>query len=97
MEETATGDAAGTTEPTVSMTGVPTDGTTWALEALALEELTADGGTVAPALVLVTTAGPVTDGVEAEGVKWESLSEWEWRSGCCPVEVLLLLPLAVLV
>lgn len=66
------------------MTGVPTDGT------LALEEL------VAPVLA----AGPVTeddDGVEAEGVKWESLSEWEWRSGCCPVEVLLLLPLAVLV
>lgn len=87
FEEAATGDAA-ETEPTVSMTGVPTDGT------LALEELTDVG------LAPVLAAGPVTeddDGVEAEGVKWESLSEWGWRSGCCPVEVLLLLPLAVLV
>lgn len=85
--EEATGDAAGT-EPTVSMTGVPTDGTL-----VALEELT---DAVAPPVL----AGPVTedddDGVEAEGIKWESLSEWEWRSGCGPV-VLLLLPLAVLV
>lgn len=80
------GDAAGTIEPTLSMTGVPTEGTT------ALEELTS-----------ALAAGTVTeDDEEAEGVKWESLSElWaEWRSGSCgpaAVLLLLLLPLAVLV
>lgn len=71
------------------MTGVPPEGT------LALEELT-------NALALAALAGTVTEVVdEAEGVKWESLSElWEWRSGCGPeaaVLLLLLLPLAVLV
>lgn len=50
-------------------------------------------GVLGAALAVATTADD-----EAEGVKWESLSVWEWRSGGGPEPaVLLLLPLAVLV